>query len=172
MKATNMPFDVDWNNMGSGTLETRSSYYRKVSMLSYVARLNYGYMDKYLLTVSSRWDGSSKFAKGNRWGMFPSAAVAWRITEEDFMKNTSDWLSNLKLRLSYGVTGNNMGVGAYETMSLANKKYYYNFGNTIANGYGYSMANSDLTWEKTTWTTASTVPSTSIQETRKTCSWR
>lgn len=150
MKATNMPFDVDWNNMGSGTLETRSSYYRKVSMLSYVARLNYGYMDKYLLTVSSRWDGSSKFAKGNRWGMFPSAAVAWRITEEDFMKNTSDWLSNLKLRLSYGVTGNNMGVGAYETMSLANKKYYYNFGNTIANGYGYSMANSDLTWEKTT----------------------
>lgn len=150
MKATNMPFDVDWDNMGSGTLESRSSYYRKISMLSYVARVNYGYKDKYLLTVSSRWDGSSKFTKNNRWGMFPSAAVAWRITEEDFMKSASSWLSNLKLRLSYGVTGNNMGVGAYDTQSLANKKYYYNFGNTIANGYGYSMANSDLTWEKTT----------------------
>ena len=150
MKTTNMPFDVDWDNMGSGTLESRSSYYRKISMLSYVARVNYSYQDKYLLTVSSRWDGSSKFTKNNRWGMFPSAAVAWRITEEDFMKGTSSWLSNLKLRLSYGVTGNNMGVGAYDTQSLANKKYYYNFGNTIANGYGYSMANSDLTWEKTT----------------------
>lgn len=150
MKVTNMPFDVDWHNMGSGSIETRSSYYRKISMLSYVARINYAYKGKYLLTVSSRWDGSSKFAKDDRWGMFPSAALAWRLSEEDFMKSASSWLSNLKLRLSYGVTGNNAGVGAYDTQSLANIKSYYNFGNTIANGYGYSMANSALTWEKTT----------------------
>ena len=150
MKVTNMPFDVDWHNMGSGTIESRSSYYRKISMLSYVARINYSYKGKYLLTVSSRWDGSSKFAKDDRWGMFPSAALAWRMSEEDFMKPASDWLSNLKLRLSYGVTGNNAGVGPYDTQSLANIKYYYNFGNSVANGYGYSMANSELTWEKTT----------------------
>ena len=150
MKVTNMPFDVGTNNMGSGDIESRSSYYKKISMISYVARINYGYKDRYLLTLSSRWDGSSKFSKNNRWGMFPSAAFAWRVTEEDFMKSTASWLSNLKLRLSYGVTGNNLGVGPYDTQSLANTKYYYNFGNTVANGYGYTMANSNLTWEKTT----------------------
>lgn len=149
MKVTNMPFDVDWHNMGSGTIESRSSYYRKIAMLSYVLRVNYSYQNKYLLTVSSRWDGSSKFSKNDRWGMFPSAALAWRMSEEDFMQSARGWLNNLKLRLSYGVTGNNAGVGAYDTQSLANIKNYYNFGNTIANGYGYSMANSELTWEKT-----------------------
>ena len=126
MKVTNMPFDVGWDNMGSGNIESRSSYYEKISMLSYLARLNYSYKGKYLATVSARWDGSSKFAKDDRWGVFPSAALAWRITEEDFMKATKDWLYNLKLRLSYGVTGNNAGVGPYDTQSLANIKYYYN----------------------------------------------
>ena len=150
MKVTNMPFDVGWDNMGSGNIESRSSYYEKISMLSYLARLNYSYKGKYLATVSARWDGSSKFAKDDRWGVFPSAALAWRITEEDFMKATKDWLYNLKLRLSYGVTGNNAGVGPYDTQSLANIKYYYNFGNTAANGYGYELANKLLTWEKTT----------------------
>lgn len=144
-----MPFDVDWYNVASGTVQNQSSYYTKYSMLSYVARVNYGYKNRYLLTVSSRWDGSSKFKKGHRWGMFPSAAVAWRINEEDFMKSASDWLSNLKFRLSYGITGNNSAVGAYDTQSTANVKYYYNFGTNAANGYGYTLSNSDLTWEKT-----------------------
>ncbi|MDR3118237.1 MAG: SusC/RagA family TonB-linked outer membrane protein, partial [Mediterranea sp.] len=76
----NMPFDVDWHNLGSGTVENQSSYYRKISMLSYVARVNYAYKGRYLLTVSSRWDGSSKFTEDERWGMFPSAALAWRIS--------------------------------------------------------------------------------------------
>lgn len=150
IKVVDMPFDVDWHNLGSGTTENQTSYYRKISMISYVLRANYDYKDRYLLTVSSRWDGSSKFSKDNRWGVFPSAAVAWRITEEPWMKSTSRWLSNLKLRLSYGVTGNNAGVGAYDTQSLANTKYYYNFGSTVANGFGYTMSNADLTWEKTT----------------------
>ena len=148
---TDMPFDVDWYNMGSAsTIENTSSNYERITMLSYVLRLNYDYKNRYYLTVSSRWDGSSKFQKGNRWGMFPSAAVAWRLSEEQFMGGTKDWLSNLKLRLSFGVTGNNGAVGAYQTQLLANTKYYYNFGNTVANGYGYELANSDLTWEKTT----------------------
>lgn len=64
-------------------------------------------MDKYLLTVTVRADGSSKFAKGNQWGVFPSAALAWRLSDEAFMKGAQDWLSNLKVRLSYGTAGNN-----------------------------------------------------------------
>lgn len=148
---TDMPFDVDWHNIGSAaTVENKTSYYKKISMLSYVLRLNYDYKSRYLLTVSSRWDGSSKFQKDNRWGCFPSAALGWRISEEEFMKPASSWLSNLKLRLSFGVTGNNGAVGAYDTQLLASKKYYYNFGNTVENGYGYNLSNSSLTWEKTT----------------------
>lgn len=148
---TDMPFDVDWYNMGSAsTVEKVTSNYERISMLSYVLRFNYDYKNRYYLTLSSRWDGSSKFQKDNRWGMFPSAAAAWRITEESFMEKTRDWLSNLKLRLSFGVTGNNGAVGAYQTQLLANSKYYYNFGGTVANGYGYELANSELTWEKTT----------------------
>lgn len=148
---TDMPFDVDWYNIGSaGNVESKDSYYKKISMLSYVLRLNYSYKNRYLLTVSSRWDGSSKFQKGNRWGCFPSAALGWRISEESFMQNTKSWLYNLKLRLSLGVTGNNTAVGPYDTQLLANTKYYYNFGNTVANGYGYALSNPNLTWEKTT----------------------
>jgi TonB-linked SusC/RagA family outer membrane protein len=147
---TGMPFDVDWHNLGSGAVQNQSGYYRKISMLSYVARVNYAYKGKYLLTVSSRWDGSSKFTKEERWGMFPSAAVAWRVSDEAFMQPAAKWLSNLKVRASFGVTGNNAGIGAYDTQALANVKYYYNFGSAVANGYGYTMTNSLLTWEKTT----------------------
>ncbi|MBP1615529.1 MAG: rane protein [Bacteroidetes bacterium] len=150
INVVDMPFDVDWYNLASGTVQSQSSYYKKLSMLSYVARVNYSYKGRYMATVSSRWDGSSKFQKNNRWGMFPSAALAWRISEEKFMKPTNEWLNNLKLRTSFGITGNNAGVGPYDTQALANIKYYYNMGTSVANGYGYTMTNSDLTWEKTT----------------------
>ena len=150
MGVVDMPFDVDWHNLGSGTVQSQSSYYERITMLSYVARVNYDYKGKYMVTVSSRWDGSSKFSEGNRWGMFPSAAVAWRMSEEKFMEPVRGWLSNLKLRASFGVTGNNAGVGPYDTQALANVKYYYNFGSTVANGFGYTMINPDLTWERTT----------------------
>lgn len=149
MNVVDMPFDVDWYNLGSGTVQSQSSYYKKIAMLSYVLRLNYAYKGRYMATVSSRWDGSSKFQKENRWGMFPSMALAWRISEEPFMASTRQWLSNLKLRTSFGVTGNNAGVGPYDTQALSNIKYYYNFGSTVSNGYGYTMTNTDLTWEKT-----------------------
>jgi len=150
MVVTDMPFDVDWHNLGSGTIQEQSSWYKRISMLSYVARVNYSYKDRYLFTASARWDGSSKFQKDNRWGMFPSAAVAWRIGEENFMESTKGWLSNLKLRASFGITGNNDGIDAYDTQALANVKYYYNYGSTPANGYGYTLTNANLTWEKTT----------------------
>jgi hypothetical protein len=148
MNVVDMPFDVDWYNLGSGTVQDKSSYYNKISMLSYVGRINYAYKGRYMVTVSSRWDGSSKFQKNNRWGMFPSAALAWRISDEKFMESANKWLSNLKLRASFGITGNNAGVGPYDTQALANVKNYYNFGSNIANGYGYVMPNTSLTWEK------------------------
>lgn len=126
---TDMPFNVRWHNMGSAAnVENKTSYYEKISMLSYVLRLNYDYMSKYLITVSSRWDGSSKFQKGNRWGMFPSAALGWRLSEEPFMQGARSWLDNLKFRLSFGLTGNNVAVGPYDTQLVADTKYYYNFG--------------------------------------------
>lgn len=148
--ANDMPFDVDWYNIGSaGFFSNADSYYEKITMLSYVLRLNYGYKGRYLATVSSRWDGSSKFQSHNRWGAFPSMALAWRISEEDFMKKLS-WISNLKLRASVGLTGNNANVGPYDTQALAGTKYWYNFGNTPAYGYGPNgITNSALTWEKT-----------------------
>ena len=102
-------------------------------MLSYALRANYGYKDKYLLTTTFRWDGSSKFADGNRWGCFPSVALAWRASEEEFLKKV-DWLSNLKLRVSYGVTGNNKGTSNYATQQTVSGTIYYPFGGTTLSG--------------------------------------
>ncbi len=92
---------------GVNNLSTTSFVSPEDKMSSFFGRLNYGYDDRYLLTFTFRADGSSKFAKGNRWGYFPAAAAAWRINEEAFMQSTKRWLSNLKLRLSYGEAGNN-----------------------------------------------------------------
>ena len=103
-----MGFDDMKANMGAGTsLPTQSTIGAKENMLSFFGRVNYTMMDKYLLTVTMRADGSSKFAKGNQWGMFPSAALAWRLSDEAFMENAKDWLSALKVRLSFGTAGNN-----------------------------------------------------------------
>jgi TonB-dependent starch-binding outer membrane protein SusC len=92
------------------------SGYSEVMMTSYLGRLNYDYKGKYYLTASLRYDGSSKLA--DKWAMFPSFAAAWRLSEESFLKN--DFLSNLKLRFSYGQSGNNNGVGAFETLMALN----------------------------------------------------
>ncbi len=145
-----------WYNLSqaSGTAYTNASAYTEWSMLSYAARLNYSYKDRYLFTGTIRRDGSSRFAEGNRWGSFPSAAVAWRITEEPFMEKTSEWLSNLKLRASVGVTGNNytQGTNYPVTVSANGGNDYYGF----ADGTGTTpywpgaLVNKDLTWEKTT----------------------
>lgn len=135
-----------WYNLGSaGSYSGVSSSYGKATMLSYALRLNYAYKGRYLATLSSRWDGSSKFQDGHRWGMFPSAALAWRINEEAFMQEKAPWISNLKLRASYGATGNNASVGNYETLFLANQLYYSGFGK----GYGPEVINELLSWEKT-----------------------
>ena len=136
-----------WYNMGSAkSYSDIESSYGKATMLSYALRLNYAYKGRYLATISSRWDGSSKFQDGHRWGSFPSAALAWRISEESFIKDKAPWISNLKLRGSFGATGNNASVGNYETMFLANQLYY----SSLGKGYGPEVINELLSWEKTT----------------------
>ena len=125
---------------------------------SYMIRLNYGFNERYLLTVSGRWDGASQLADGHKWDFFPSAALAWRVSEEDFLKNVS-WLSNLKLRLGIGVTGNS-SVAPYETKGDIQQVYLPFNGRDNVIGYTTNepyytanqktMANPELGWEKTT----------------------
>lgn len=124
--------------------------YTKSSMLSFFSRVNYSYDSKYLATLSLRTDGASQLAEGHKWGYFPSVALGWRITEEKFMAGTKSWLDNLKLRLSWGLSGNS-AIDAYQTLSTLNSSsIYYNFaGSDVAGKIPSHMGNPDLKWEKT-----------------------
>jgi len=128
---------------------TRNADLIERQLTSYMARLNYSFADRYLLTVSARQDGASQFAPGNKYSWFPSAAVAWRINHESFMKNVS-WVNDLKLRIGAGVTGNS-AVDAYTTKG-AITPLFYPFVSTITAGSLPSsvFANQELGWEKTT----------------------
>ena len=140
---------TQWYNLYTGTADNDNigTKYWETKMISYAMRLNYSYKGKYMVTGTIRTDGSSKFQDGYRWGWFPSAAVAWRITEENFMKNIS-WLDNLKLRLSYGVTGNNTVAANYNSVGVTGPSIYA-YGPTVANGYYPSgVVNAGLVWEK------------------------
>ena len=150
--ATGVMDGTDWWNMGTGTYNADDSYtsYTENSMISYAFRLNYSYKSRYLLTATVRRDGSSKFTKDNRWGTFPSVALAWRASEEAFLQKVN-WLSNLKLRLSYGVTGNNDGIDNFATQQTVSGPVFYPFGPDYLNGfYPSSIVNKDLKWETST----------------------
>jgi TonB-linked SusC/RagA family outer membrane protein len=137
-----------FNNLGAGAnLVASSSGTSAYGLNSYFGRVNYNLKEKYLLTFTGRVDGSSKFGSANRYAVFPSAAFAWRLSEEDFIKNISA-ISNLKLRTSYGVTGNSE-ITAYQALAgLGN--YSVIFNNARAVGIGINrLANPDLQWEKT-----------------------
>lgn len=123
--------------------------YNEWAMRSYFGRINLNWDDKYLLEANIRADGSSKFAPDRRWGYFPSVSAGWRISEESFMRNASSWLSQLKLRASYGSLGNNATTSYYMYQSLfATANYILNGG--IAGGLAQTiLANPGLTWEKT-----------------------
>lgn len=110
--------DFLYNNMeAAANKQYIYSYKNKTNLISFFGRANYSYAGKYMLTATLRFDGSSKFGENNKWGTFPSVSAAWRLSEESFLKdNTSDWLDNLKLRVGYGVTGNQGGIDPY--MSL------------------------------------------------------
>ena len=149
---TNIVEGTRWYAMNQGAYDSDNSKgpaYEEESMTSWALRLNYGFMDRYLATATIRWDGSSKFADGNRWGSFPSFAVAWRASEENFIKNLG-WISNLKLRLSYGVTGNNAGVSRYATTTgISSTIAYYPFGSIYNQGMRASgIVDKDIKWEK------------------------
>ena len=116
-------------------------------LISYFARVNYGYKDKYLLEASFRRDGSSRFGPDNKWGNFPSVSAAWRVSEEDFLKSVSA-ISELKLKASYGVTGN-FNIGNFQYLGTVSNAVY-SPGNVTVNGITQtSMANNELSWEKT-----------------------
>ena len=152
-----------WNNMGSiditesankASMGTGLSEY---ALSSYMARVNYAFMDRYLLTASARWDGASVLAEGNKWDFFPSMALGWRMDQEEFLKDVS-WIDQLKLRLGVGVTGNS-AVGAYGTLGVISSYWMpFSSGNSqilVTNEPYYTsganqMPNKNLGWEKTT----------------------
>jgi iron complex outermembrane receptor protein len=120
-------------------------------LVSFFGRLNYSLLNRYLLTVTLRDDGSSRFAKGNRWGLFPSAALAWKIKEESFLKDVNA-VSNLKLRLGYGITGQQEGIGDYTYFASYTPNTTGAYYPVVGSGVTYrpDAYNGDLTWEKTT----------------------
>ena len=140
-------------NDGSGTEFNYTPLFKTESYLvSFYGRLNYTFMDRYLLTATLRNDGTSRF-QNNKWGLFPSVALAWRISEEPFLHNV-DWLSNLKLRLGYGITGQqNIGQGDYPSIPTYHTNMggsYYWFGNNVIvpiTPRGYAA---QIKWEETT----------------------
>ena len=150
ISARNLPFDTDFYNIGSGDQSTYNigSFFVKQTLASFALRLNYSYKDKILITLSNRWDGSSLLSEDNRWDNFPSGAIAWNISEEDFLAK-SPAISFLKLRASYGFTGNNI-IAPYSTVNSLDQQTYYDYYGTTANGWLPSaLANTALGWEKT-----------------------
>lgn len=140
-----------FNNLGAGNAKrpTVGSSATKSRMASFFGRVNYSFKDRYLLTATIRTDGSSNFAEGNRWGVFPSVAAGWRFTEEEFLSPLRDVLSNGKLRLSYGETGNsNVGDVAYSYYKVGDRNNI--FGGSMINGvYLDQLGNGNVTWETT-----------------------
>jgi len=145
-------FDLDLARRltNQGTAYTTSNFFAPDNKLfSFFSRANYDYEGKYLLSATFRADGSSKFAKGNRWGYFPSVSAAWRVSSESFMEGTKGWLNDLKIRASYGTAGNN-NIPAGQMSQIFNTS-----ATLFVNGYTFfwapsnAMANPDLTWETT-----------------------
>lgn len=164
MNASGIPYpSMKWNNMGVIDI-TNSAYSAGMStglterqLASYMARANYSFKDRYLLTVSGRWDGASVLAKGNKWDFFPSAALGWRMEQEDFLKDVK-WIDQLKLRVGVGTTGN-AAVDPYSTLGVISTYWMpFSTGNEmilVTNEPYYSnsqnaMPNKNLGWEKTT----------------------
>ena len=147
-----VPVNQD-NNFGSAIDPGRvnaGTYQEDFRLISFLARVNYNYAGKYYATASIRRDGSSKLGANNRWGNFPSFDLAWRISQEDFMRGVS-WLSDLKLRGGYGVTGNTDAIGPYSTQLLFNPqgRFYDAVRGIYPQSYSIGQnANPDLKWEE------------------------
>ncbi len=145
---------VTYNNLGIGSLpQIPSSSISERALQSFMARINYTYKSKYLLTLTGRADASSVFGKNNKWGYFPSLALGWNVSSENFMNSIKDVISQFKIRASYGLTGN-QGISPYSTLGLLKTNAFYPIDGTILS-VGASLgdlANPDLKWEKTSQT--------------------
>jgi TonB-linked SusC/RagA family outer membrane protein len=143
-----------YQNLGAGaTSPTVRSGASRFAFNSYFGRVNYTLKEKYLFTVTGRADGSSKFGENHKFAFFPSAAVAWKVSDEEFLKGNSV-ISNLKLRTSYGLTGNSE-IPAYSSLSLLSSTYSTLYNDSRVNGTGINrLPNNDLRWEKTAQTDA------------------
>ena len=141
-----------WYSLAAAqTVESISSYAESNTLISMYGRVNYNYADKYLLTATVRRDGSSRFGSGNKWGVFPSVAASWRISQEDFFQN--DVMSDLKLRVSFGITGS-QEIGNYNSLSTlgASTNGYLIGGEKVTIVLPQQYTNPDLKWEQTAQT--------------------
>lgn len=152
MNAENIPFaSQKWNalNNSNVTIAGFNSGISERQLLSYMGRVNYNFSDKYLVTLSGRFDGASQLAEGNKWDFFPSAALGWRLDNESFLEN-SNWINQLKLRVGVGVTGNS-AVDPYSSKGGLGQLFYSVGGSTQAGVVNSNvLANQNLGWEKTT----------------------
>ncbi|MBO6170510.1 MAG: TonB-dependent receptor [Bacteroidales bacterium] len=144
------------NGGNKGGLRGQSTGWAKWTILSFLGRAAYNFDSRYYLTVNFRADGSSKLAPGHKWGFFPSASAAWRISAEDFLSD-AEWLTDLKLRVGWGQQGNQSGLGDYAWVQTYNTNYFdwtkTEFADAVPTiGDISSMGNKDLTWETTTQT--------------------
>ncbi len=150
----NVLFGINGGNKGG--LRGQSQGYAEWAIMSYLGRVSYNYDSKYYITANVRADGSSKLSPENRWGIFPSASAAWRISAEDWMQGIS-WISDLKLRAGWGMQGNQGGLGDYAWVQYYNTNYYDWTTNEFAEatptlGSKNGIGNRELTWETTTQT--------------------
>ncbi|QIP14111.1 TonB-dependent receptor [Spirosoma aureum] len=132
--------------LAAGTVSTGTNYISEWAIMSWLARVNYTYAGKYLLTATIRQDGSSRFGAKNRWGTFPSISAAYRLSDEPFMKSAS-FISDLKLRASFGVSGNNL-IPNYATQGLLGVARTVSNGQIVSGVVPNSLANDELTWEQ------------------------
>lgn len=140
--------DLTYNAIGVATNTiSKGSSIMRTKMSSFLARVNYSMYDKYIFTVTGRYDGSSLLAEGNRWRFFPSVAFAWRINQENFLRSC-EFISNMKLRLSYGVTGN-QNIGFAAPYAIMNYTRTYVNGSVLQGVVNGSLPNPDLGWENT-----------------------
>lgn len=149
--ASGFPNDVTTNEaIGLAVNRTVGSYRTEERLDSYMGRLNYGFKNRYFIDVTMRYDGASKFGENNKYGFFPAVAAAWRIIDEPLLQQ-QDLFSDLKLRASYGVTGNAAAIGPYNSLALVGSGSNYQFNHTYTIGVSPTgIPNKDLRWEKST----------------------
>ena len=143
---TDFAFDFMTELAGASSFQSMTSYFTEAALISYLGHAEYNYAEKYFLSGSFRRDGSSVFGADRKFGNFFSVGASWRIKQEDFMQD-ADWISDLKLRASYGTSGNDAGIGRYQSLGLWIADSSYQYGNSSGLGHE-SFSNPDLGWEK------------------------